>query len=83
MCEVRICMGSSCFSRGNAANLKFIQDYLAARGLSARVVTVGHLCENLCSEGPNLMLDGVMHHAVDPAGLRALLDQRFAMGEPA
>jgi NADH:ubiquinone oxidoreductase subunit E len=76
-------MGSSCFSRGNAANLRLIQEYLAARGLAARVVTVGHLCQNLCSEGPNLILDGVMHHGVDAAGLRALLDQRFGPGEAA
>lgn len=81
MFEVRICMGSSCFSRGNAANLKFIQDYLAVRGLGARVVTVGHLCEDLCSEGPNVILDGVMHHAADAAALRVLLDRRFGTAE--
>ena len=82
MCEIRICMGSSCFSRGNAANLKLIQDYLAARGLAARVVTMGHLCEDLCSRGPNLIVDGAMHHAVDAAALRALLDERFGAGDP-
>lgn len=80
MCEIRICMGSSCFSRGNGANLKAIQEYLAARGLSPNVVTTGHLCENLCSQGPNLILDGEMHHVVDAAALRILLDQRFRRG---
>jgi NADH:ubiquinone oxidoreductase subunit E len=80
MCEIRICMGSSCFSRGNAANLSFLREYLAARGLAARVITVGHLCEDLCSQGPNLIFDGVAHHAVDTAALRMLLDGHFGKG---
>ena len=82
MCEIKICMGSSCFSRGNAANLKVIREYLAAHGLSARVAPMGHLCENLCSQGPNLILDGVMYHAVDAATLRVLLDRHFGDGGP-
>jgi NADH:ubiquinone oxidoreductase subunit E len=80
MCEIQICMGSSCFSRGNAAHLRIIQEFLAARGLAARVVTTGHLCENECSLGPNLILDGVTHHAMDAGRLRALLRERFGDG---
>jgi len=83
MCEIQICMGSSCFSRGNAENLRIIQEFLRTRGLAARVATTGHLCENQCSLGPNLILDGVAHHAVDAAKLRALLQQRFGDGDPA
>lgn len=80
MCEIQICMGSSCFSRGNAENLRIIREFLAARGLVARVITTGHLCENQCSQGPNLAFDGVMHHAVDSPLLRSLLQRRFADG---
>jgi len=81
MCEIEICMGSSCFSRGNSENLRIIREFLAARGLAANVVTTGHLCENLCSQGPNVALDGVMHHSVDAAQLRTLLAQRFGDGD--
>jgi NADH:ubiquinone oxidoreductase subunit E len=80
MCEIEICLGSSCFSRGNAGNLRLIQEYLASHGLAARVVVNGHLCEEQCSQGPNLTIDGVMHHAVDAAAVRALLDRRFEGG---
>ncbi len=77
MHEIQICLGSSCFSRGNAGNLRLIQDYLAARGLSARVATIGHLCEEQCSRGPNIIVDGEMHHALDTDGVRAILDRTF------
>jgi len=80
VCEIQICLGSSCFSRGNSENLRAIQEYLAARGVAAQVVTVGHLCEDQCSRGPNLIVNGVMHHAVDAAGVRALLDRLFPEG---
>jgi NADH:ubiquinone oxidoreductase subunit E len=80
MCEIQICLGSSCFCRGNSENLRILQEYLASRGLSASVTTTGHLCEDECSRGPNLTIDGVMHHAVDAAALRALLDRRFGEG---
>jgi NADH:ubiquinone oxidoreductase subunit E len=81
MAEIQICLGSSCFSRGNAENLRIIQEYLAERALPAQVAVVGHLCEDHCSRGPNVIVNGVMHHAVDGAGLRALLDRIFADGD--
>ena len=80
MVEIQICLGSSCFSRGNAEHLRIIQEYLAARGLAAQVATVGHLCEDQCSRGPNLIVNGIMHHAVDAAQVRALLDRLFGEG---
>jgi NADH:ubiquinone oxidoreductase subunit E len=80
MYEIKICLGSSCFSRGNSENLRVIQEYLAARGLAAQVATIGHLCEDQCSLGPNLIVNGVMHHAVDAAGVRVLLDRMFGEG---
>jgi NADH:ubiquinone oxidoreductase subunit E len=80
MHEIQICLGSSCFSRGNTENLRVIQDYLAARGLTAQVSTIGHLCEDQCSRGPNLIVNGVLHHAVDAAAVRVLLDRLFGEG---
>jgi NADH:ubiquinone oxidoreductase subunit E len=80
VCEIQICLGSSCFSRGNAENLRLIQQYLAERGWNANVTVTGHLCEDRCSGGPNVAIDGQMHHGVDAAGLRALLSRRFGEG---
>jgi NADH:ubiquinone oxidoreductase subunit E len=75
--EIVICMGSSCFSRGNSKNLGLIQDYLKVHDLQADVKLVGHLCQNLCNEGPNLMVNGHAHHRVDSTALVSILDGYF------
>lgn len=76
--EIVICMGSSCFSRGNAKNLGLIQDYLQSSGHQAEVTLVGHLCQSLCKEGPNLVINGEAYHRVDSAALTSILDGCFA-----
>jgi NADH:ubiquinone oxidoreductase subunit E len=75
--EIVICMGSSCFSRGNAKNLGLIQDYLKSNGHQAEVKLVGHLCQSVCKEGPNLVINGQAYHRVDSATLSSILDGCF------
>ena len=74
---ITICMGSSCFSRGNQENLRAIHKFLTTRRHAARVELVGHLCEGECSEGPNVAIDGVMHHRVCEETLAELLAEAF------
>lgn len=75
--ELAICMGSSCFSRGNKNNIKVIKAYIARHGVCDKVVLKGHLCEGLCKEGPNITIEGEVFHAVDGTTLPALLDQHL------
>lgn len=72
-----ICMGSSCFSRGNRWNLNTIQEYLRQRGVEAQVELRGDLCQGECKKGPNLTINGIFFHEVAPAGLIPLLDQHL------
>jgi len=78
--EIVICMGSTCFSRGNAKHLGFIQDYLKANQLDAEVKLVGHLCQSVCNEGPNLVVNGQTYNRVDQAALATILERHFAKG---
>ena len=73
--EIAVCLGSSCFARGNAEHLAIIQDYLKSRGLEASVRLSGHLCEDCCKQGPNVAIGGQMHHEVTPRVLRDLLQR--------
>ena len=75
--DIRICMGSSCFSRGNRRNLEVIERYLREHGVDARVSVGGSRCEDHCPEGPNVTLNGVMYHRVDEGTLLDLLKQHF------
>lgn len=64
--EIKICMGSACFARGNADNLKFIEDYIKENDLNAKVELYGARCKNLCEKGPNIEIDGTIYYEMNP-----------------
>ena len=72
--QITICMGSSCFSRGNNRNIEVIQNYLATHELPPKVELVGHLCQGHCKSGPNITINGKMYHEVDPIVIIGLLN---------
>jgi len=71
--RIKICMGSSCFRRGNRKNLEFIETYLEQHGCTADVELVGSRCEEECRKGPNLQINGQMFHEVNQEKLTELL----------
>jgi len=79
--KIEICMGSSCFSRGNNRNIEVIQKHLASSGPSPAHLS-GHLCLNQCKAGPNVTVDGRVYHAVDPAVMSTLLRRPAAAPRP-
>lgn len=76
-CKITICMGSSCFSRGNNKNLEVIEDYIKTRNLPVKVEISGILCEDKCNKGPNLKIDSTMHQNIDPNSLIRILNHYF------
>ena len=75
--EITICMGSSCFARGNSENLRILKDYLQRHGLQATVQLRGQLCHEQCKKGPNLMIQGRLLNGISSEQLVALLDAQF------
>ncbi|HKM05640.1 MAG TPA: (2Fe-2S) ferredoxin domain-containing protein [Sphaerochaeta sp.] len=61
---VELCMGSSCFARGNAQTLAQLETYIAEKKLEDRVELIGHLCLGACSIGPNVRIGEVTHSGV-------------------
>ncbi|RFU94201.1 (2Fe-2S) ferredoxin domain-containing protein [Sphaerochaeta halotolerans] len=53
---VELCMGSSCFARGNSQTLAVLESYLQKSGYASQVELVGHLCMGDCSKGPNIRI---------------------------
>jgi NADH:ubiquinone oxidoreductase subunit E len=72
--SITICMGSSCFSRGNCRNIEVIQNFLKTQSLPPSVDLKGHLCEGQCKSGPNMTINNKMYHDVDPIVIIALLN---------
>ncbi len=75
--SIVICMGSSCFARGNRKNLEVVEQFLAAHGLKAEVRLAGSRCADECQKGPNVIINGVAHHGVDSGALIDLLNAEF------
>ncbi|MBR6299238.1 MAG: (2Fe-2S) ferredoxin domain-containing protein [Candidatus Gastranaerophilales bacterium] len=55
--EIKVCMGSACFAKGNQENLEFIKQYIEDNNLEATVSITGALCENKCDVGPRVIVN--------------------------
>lgn len=75
---VELCMGSSCFARGNSQALMNLESYIKEHHLEDQVELVGHLCLNACSDGPNVTIDGVAYQHVDSDVVVDLLEEALA-----
>ena len=77
MRQIKICLGSSCYSRGNNVQLEVIKKYIAENHLEAEISFSGHLCEELCSSGPILRIDEKVYKEVNLSGLYKILQEEF------
>ncbi len=75
--EIVICMGSSCFSRGNKNTLSIIRNYLKDRSLEDYVVFRGAHCTGSCDKGPVLVINGNSFTKVTPVEVNGLLDKHL------
>lgn len=78
MVKITVCMGSSCFSRGNCRNLDAIRAWLAANGREAEVELKGCRCGGQCGVGPNIWIGDACHSGLSPEAVPALLGAAFA-----
>jgi NADH:ubiquinone oxidoreductase subunit E len=76
--EMHICLGSSCFSRGNKDVVMFIKEYLRKHHLDDKVIFKGARCMGNCSNGPNLTINGKIMEGVTLAGAEGILDRELA-----
>ena len=77
--SITLCMGSSCFARGNEKNLAFCEKFLAQRGLKDEVDVVlgASLCTGNCADGPVVIVDDKTYKHVDEGVMKDILDSLF------
>lgn len=73
--NITVCMGSSCFARGNQQNLAFLEEYIKENNLDAEIELEGSRCENKCASGPNVFINGVQYTEVDIEKLKEILSK--------
>jgi len=71
---ITVCMGSSCFARGNAENLEYIENYVKENNLDINIELCGSRCENKCAQGPNILINEKMYHNVSKETLKTILE---------
>ena len=76
--EIRICMGSACFARGNSENLEFIENYIKENNLDAKVEIYGSRCSDNCEKGPNININGKDYTFISKQMLIEILENIFS-----
>ncbi|MBN2486197.1 MAG: (2Fe-2S) ferredoxin domain-containing protein [Bacteroidales bacterium] len=71
--NLKICMGSSCFSRGNSELIAEIRKFIRTHNLEDKVSFMGDHCFSECSKGPNLKIGEKIFHQVSSENLSNIL----------
>lgn len=77
--EITVCMGSSCFSRGNSITASLVTQFVQDKGLSENVNVCGCLCDGECKNGPNIKINGKLFSNISPEGLYDLLEHELGL----
>lgn len=75
--EMHICLGSSCFSRGNNEVVGFIKNYLQRNHYEDKVIFKGGRCMGCCNNGPNLTINGKLFENVTISKIEEILDSEI------
>ena len=76
MTQITICMGSSCFARGNEENLEYIKEFLEETGAAGSVSLKGCLCSCNCNSGPNISINNDVFGSINTSNLKFLLNEK-------
>jgi len=75
--EITVCLGSSCFSRGNRDVLEIIKSFLKQHHLENKVFFHGDLCTGHCENGPIVKIDNQLFENVNTDNIDEILNTFF------
>ena len=78
--RIQLCMGSSCFSRGNGRSLRILQAYVQENDLDVKIDLRGSLCTDSCDTGPHLSIGSKCYSQVDASTVLDLLKHHIEAG---
>ncbi len=76
---ITVCMGSSCFARGNSQILTFIESYIKENNLATKIDLIGSSCEGRCTTGPNIKIGSTTYRSVRVDFLENILNNEFGV----
>ncbi len=72
--NIELCLGSSCYCRGNGGIRAGLPDLIARRGWHESVSIKGCLCRESCAKGPMVFLNGVANVVHNISELEKLIE---------
>ena len=72
--EIKTCLGSSCFSRGNKQTLQIVQKYLKDHNLERDVILKGNHCFSMCHVGPIVKIGDKVYEQVTRESILEILE---------
>ncbi len=57
MTTIKVCLGSSCYVRGNDKTLAFLEDYISKNKKDVTIELLGCRCTNACQDGPSIFIN--------------------------
>jgi NADH:ubiquinone oxidoreductase subunit E len=76
--QITLCLGSSCFARGNQEIIQIINKYIEKKNIGDKVEFKGDHCFSNCSDGPNMFVGTILYQQVDKQNLHEILDKALA-----
>lgn len=74
MTVIKICLGSSCYVRGNNKTLEFLENYVQKSNKNLSIELIGSRCSNLCQDGPNIFINDKKYSALTQDELVKILE---------
>ena len=75
MTVIKVCLGSSCYVRGNDKTLAFLEDYITKNNKNISLELMGCRCTNSCQDGPNVFIDDKKYSHLSVEQLTEILEK--------
>lgn len=79
MDTITVCMGSSCFGKGNSSNAEYITRFVSERNLTDRIEVSGCLCTNACARGPNITINGKLISGISEQTIEEIIIKELGL----
>jgi len=79
MDKITVCMGSSCFGKGNQAVAEAVTQFVEEHKLEDKIEVSGCLCSNHCAQGPNILINDKLISDVSQQSIGAIIAQELGL----
>ena len=79
MDKITVCMGSSCFGKGNQATAETVTQFIQEHKLDDKIEVAGCLCSGHCANGPNVMINDKLISSVSEQSIGAVIAQELGL----